>query len=86
MRRIQVAGVRSEFRTPSVRRLILRFGSSALSVIGVIAVGGVFVGGNFQDKFAWLSGIAIFLLLTSFRNSWDLLMSVGAAIQTPTRT
>ena len=72
-----VAGVRSEFRTLSVQRLILRFGSSALSVIGVIAIGGVFVGGDFQDGFAWLSGIAIFLLLTSLRNSWDLLVSVG---------
>jgi NhaP-type Na+/H+ and K+/H+ antiporter len=46
----------------------------------------VFVGGDFQDGFAWLSGIAIFLLLTSLRNSWDLLVSVGAAIQTPART
>jgi hypothetical protein len=81
-----VAGVRSEFRILSVQRLILRFGSSALSVIGVIAIGGVFAGGDFQDGFAWLSGVAIFLLLTSLRNSWDLLVSVGAAIQAPART
>jgi hypothetical protein len=78
-----VTGIRSEYRTLSAQRLILRFGSSALSIIGVIAIGGVFVGGDFEDGFAWLSGIAIFLLLTSLRNSWDLLVSVGRAIQAP---
>lgn len=81
-----VAGVRSEFRTLSMQRLVLRFGSSALSVIGVIVMGGLFVGGDFEDGFAWMSGVAIFLLLASLRNSWDLLVSVGAAIQAPAHT
>lgn len=43
----------------------------------------VFVGGDYQDGSAVLSGVAIFLLLTSLRTSWDLLVSVGAAIQVP---
>jgi hypothetical protein len=81
-----VTGIRSEYRTLSARRLILRFGSSALSIVGLIAIGGVFVGDDFQDGFAWLSGIAIFLLLTSLRNSWDLLVSVGRAIQAPSHS
>jgi hypothetical protein len=29
--------------------------------------------------------VAIFLVLTSLRNSWDLLVSVGAAIQVPVK-
>jgi hypothetical protein len=81
-----VTGIRSEYRTLSAQRLILRFGSSALSIVGLIAIGGVFVGDDFQDGFAWLSGIAIFLLLTSLRNSWDLLVSVGRAIQAPSHS
>ena len=81
-----VAGVRSQYRTLSVQRLFLRFGSSAIAIVGVIAVGGVFVANDYQDGFAWLSGVAIFLLLTSLRNSWDLLVSVGAAIQIAARS
>ena len=83
--RSAISGIRSQFRTLSVQRLFLRFGSSALSFLGVIAVGGVLVGGDYQDAFAALSGVAIFLLLTSLRNSWDLLVSVGAAIQVPAK-
>jgi hypothetical protein len=44
------------------------------------------VANDYQDGFAWLSGVAIFLLLTSLRNSWDLLVSVGAAIQVAARS
>lgn len=81
-----VAGVRSQYRTLSVQRLLLRFGSSAIAIVGVIAMGGVFVANDYQDGLAWLSGVAIFLLLTSLRNSWDLLVSVGAAIQSAARS
>lgn len=81
-----VSGVRSDYRTLSVQRLLLRFGSSAISILGVIAVGGVFASGDYQDGFAWLAGVAIFLLLTSLRNSWDLLVSVGAATHVAART
>jgi len=81
-----VAGIRSQYRTLSVARLFLRFGSTALSCLGVIAVGGVLVGGGYFDAFAWLSGVAIFALLSSLRNSWDLLVSVGAALQAPVQT
>ena len=78
-----VSGIGSEFRTLSFRHLLLRFGSSMVSVLGVIAVGGLFVGKDYQHGFGSLAGVAIFLLLSSLRNSWDLLVSVGAAIQAP---
>jgi len=78
-----VSGMRSEYRILSLTRLLWRFGSSILSMLGVITVGGLLAAGDYQDGFGWLSGVAIFLLLTSLRNSWDLLVSVGAAIQAP---
>ena len=80
-----VSGMRSEYHTLSFQRLLWRFGSSVVSMLGVITVGGLLAAGDYQDGFGWLSGVAIFLLLTSLRNSWDLLVSVGAAIQAPAR-
>jgi len=80
------SGIRSEFRTLDFRRLLLRFGLAVIAVLAVIAIGGLLLAGDYQHGFGFLAGVAIFLLLTSLRNSWDLLVSVGAAIQAPARS
>ncbi len=72
-------GVRSRERTISHRRLMARFGLSAFSYLGVIAAGGMFVAGAYRSGFGWLVGVVLVLLLVSLRNTWDLLVSVGAA-------
>jgi hypothetical protein len=72
-------GVRSRERTLSYRRLLLRFGITSLTFIGVIATGGILVAGDASDALGWLVAVSIFLIITSLRNSWDLLVSVGAA-------
>jgi hypothetical protein len=74
-----VTGVRSNERTISYRRLLLRFGITVLTFLGVIATGGVLVAGDSSDALGWLVAISIFLVVISLRNSWDLLVSVGAA-------
>jgi hypothetical protein len=74
-----VTGVRSYERTISYRRLLLRFGITVLTFLGVIATGGVLVAGDSSDALGWLVAISIFLVVISLRNSWDLLVSVGAA-------
>jgi len=81
-----VSGIRSEYRTLRLPHLLLRFGLSVASVLAVVAVGGQFVGGDFHRGFGFLAGVVIFMLLTSLRNSWDLLVTVGAAIQSPARS
>jgi hypothetical protein len=81
-----VAGIRSQYRILSAPRLFLRFGSNTLCLLGVIAVGVVLARGDYQDGLAWLAGLSIFLVLTSLRNSWDLLVSVGAAMHASTTT
>jgi hypothetical protein len=73
------AGLRSRRRTISIRRLLLRFGLSTLAYVGVIATGGLFVAGAYRSGLGWLVGVAVVLLLVSLRNTWDLLVSVGAA-------
>jgi hypothetical protein len=72
-------GVRSRERTISYRRLLLRFGITSLTMLGVVATGGVLVAGDSSDALGWLVAVSIFLIITSLRNSWDLLVSVGAA-------
>jgi hypothetical protein len=73
------AGVRSSRRALSVRHLVLRFGLVAGCFAGVIVAGAILVGGNYQMAFSWLVGVSIALLVGALRNSWDLLVSVGAA-------
>jgi hypothetical protein len=74
-----VSGIRSSDRTIDYGRLLLRFGITAFTFLGVIATGGVLVTGDASDALGWLFGVSIFLIITSLRNSWDLLVSVGAA-------
>jgi hypothetical protein len=71
--------VRSRVRTIDYRRLLLRFGLSAVGYGGVIAAGGLFASGAYLRGFGWLVVVVVVLLLVSLRNSWDLLVSVGAA-------
>ena len=72
-------GIRSSERTISYRRLLLRFGITGVTFLGVIATGGLLVADDPSDALGWLVAVSMFLIITSLRNSWDLLVSVGAA-------
>ncbi|MFI5287463.1 MAG: hypothetical protein ACHQ4F_14230 [Candidatus Dormibacteria bacterium] len=74
-----LAGIRSSHRALSFPHLILRFGVTALSFAAVIAGGGILVSGHYQAGFSWLVWISVVLLVGALRNSWDLLVTVGAA-------
>ena len=74
-----VFATRSGTRTLRVTQLVGRFGLSALAYAGII-VAGVLLGGSAYDAaFNLLVAVTIVLLVVSLRNSWDLLVSVGAA-------
>jgi len=78
-----VAAGRSRTRTLRSFQLVLRFGLSALGYVGVI-IAGALLGNGFDDSaFSWLVVVAVVLLFVSLRNSWDLLVSVGAATLDP---
>ena len=74
-----VAAGRSRTRTLRPYQLASRFGLSALAYVGVIIAGVLFGKGSDDTAFSWLVVIAVVLLVVSLRNSWDLLVSVGAA-------
>ena len=74
-----IAAGRSRTRTLRPYQLALRFGTSALGYVAV-TVAGVFLGrGSETAAFNWLVVVTVILLVVSLRNSWDLLVSVGAA-------
>ncbi|HEY6468748.1 MAG TPA: hypothetical protein VI434_03190 [Candidatus Dormibacteraeota bacterium] len=75
-----VSGLRSEEHAIPFWRLILRFGLTALTFIGISVCGVTLIAGDFQDALDWLVVIAVFLVVLSLRNSWDLLVSVGEAV------
>jgi hypothetical protein len=60
--------------------LILRFGLTALTFVGISASGIGLIAGDYQDALDWLVVIAVFLVVLSLRNAWDLLVSVGEAV------
>jgi hypothetical protein len=74
-----VAGMRSRHRALSVPHVILRFGLTTLTFGGVITAGSILVAGDFHTGLIWLVAVSIVLLVGALRNSWDLLVSVGAA-------
>ncbi|MDP9241754.1 MAG: hypothetical protein M3O84_01100 [Actinomycetota bacterium] len=74
-----VAAGRSRTRTLRRAQLITRFGSSALAYAGVIIAGVLLGRGSEAAAFSWLLAVTLVLLVVSLRNSWDLLVSVGAA-------
>jgi hypothetical protein len=74
-----VAAGRSRTRTLRPFQLLLRFGSSVLGYIGVIVAGALLGRGSDAAALSWLVAVTFVLLVVSLRNSWDLLVSVGAA-------
>ena len=74
-----IAALRSSGHTIGYRRLLLRFGLSVLTFLGVMSTGGLFVVGEYRSGLGWLVGVGVVLLVVSLRNTWDLLVSVGAA-------
>lgn len=78
-----VAGIKSSHRALSFPHLMLRFGLTALSFAAVITSGGILVSGNYRAAFSWLVGVTVVLLVGALRNSWDLLVTVGAATMGP---
>lgn len=74
-----VAAGGSRTRTLRPYQLALRFGLSELAYIAVV-ISGVLLGLRHDDAaLAWLLPTTALLLVVSLRNSWDLLVSVGAA-------
>jgi hypothetical protein len=74
-----VATIRSRARTLRAYQLVLRFGLSALSYVGVIGSGILMAVDASDAALRWLWIVTIVLLFVSLRNCWDLLVSVGAA-------
>jgi hypothetical protein len=74
-----VAARRSRTRTLRRYQLVSRFGSSVLACVGVILAGVLLGRGSEAAAFNWLLAVTLVLLVVSLRNSWDLLVSVGAA-------
>ena len=73
-----VAGIRQR----STLRLLLvlyRFGLSWLAYLGLVAIGVVFILGDYEDALGWLVAVVSVLFLLSIRNTWDLLVTVGQA-------
>ena len=73
------AASRSQTRTLRVRRLFLRFGISALACAGAVAAGVLVLRGSYGTALGWLAAVSVTLNVTSLRNSWDLLVTVGEA-------
>jgi hypothetical protein len=42
-------------------------------------MGGLLVGGDYEDAFSGLVAVSVVLLVGALRNSWELLVTVGAA-------
>jgi hypothetical protein len=73
-----VAVVRSKTRTLRLFTLLLRIASSAVGYVGVIIAGALLARGSYDAALSWLVAVTVVLLFVSLRNSWDLLVSVGA--------
>ena len=74
-----VAALRSKTRTLRLYKLLLRVASSAVGYVGVIIAGALIGRGSYDAALSWLVAVTVVLLFVSLRNSWDLLVSVGAA-------
>jgi hypothetical protein len=74
-----ISGVRSSQHTISLWLLLLRFGLIGLGFVGLIVSGALLVASDFRSALSLLTAITIVLLVIGLRNSWDVLVSVGAA-------
>lgn len=73
------AAARSRTQTLGVFHLVARFGVSALGYAGIVAAGALLGASSFEAGLSAACAATITLLVVSLRNSWDLLVSVGAA-------
>jgi len=79
-----VSASRSETRTLRGFRLMLRLGLSAIAYAAVIVASGFFTQKSYRGALSGLVAVIVALLVVSLRNSWDLLVSVGAiALELP---
>ena len=74
-----VSAARTREWTLNARSLIMRFGLSVLCYVGVAVAGIELAAGSVDSAFVWLAGSVVAVLTTSLRNTWDLLVTVGAA-------
>jgi hypothetical protein len=74
-----VATARSRTRTLGTWEPYARFGSSVLAYAAVIVAGWFLGRGSLDAAFRTLLIVVLVLAVVSLRNSWDLLVSVGAA-------
>lgn len=74
-----VTGLRSREHTIGFWRMLLRFGATCLACVGLMLSGGLFLSGDVKSGLDQLVPITIALLVVSVRNTWDILVSVGAA-------
>ncbi|MGH7685796.1 MAG: hypothetical protein ACREN2_03135 [Candidatus Dormibacteria bacterium] len=73
------AAARARTRTLSLFHLVMRFGLSVAGYAGIVAAGALLGAGEIETGLTVLCASSITLLVISLRNSWDLLVSVGAA-------
>jgi hypothetical protein len=73
-----VAVVRSKTRALRLYMPLLRIASSAVGYVGVTIAGALLGRGSYNAALSWLVAVTVVLLFVSLRNSWDLLVSVGA--------
>lgn len=75
-----VAAAHSPTRTLRLTQLALRFGFSIVSYAVVVVTGALLAAGSFSTALYSLLGITVTLFVVSLRNSWDLLVGLGAVI------
>jgi hypothetical protein len=73
------AAARSRTRTLGLLQLLMRFGISTLSYAGVIVAGVLLSIGSYSQALNALVAVSVALFTISLRNSWDLLVGLGAA-------
>ena len=71
------AAIRSPRRSLRLHHLLLRFGLSGVSYLAVIGAGALLLS-TFTPAFMWLVIATFVLLFVSLRNTWDLLVTIGA--------
>jgi hypothetical protein len=74
------AAARSPTRTLRLTQLVMRFGFSTVSYAVVVVSGVLLAAGSFSTALYSLVGSTVTLFVVSLRNSWDLLVGLGAVI------